>query len=422
MRYRLLAVIVGSMALLSCVDAGPRAPVRAPGGSRDPSGLAFLDSALRPYPDAASPGLIAVTDAATGRVATYDSALVVLVLLRSGRRDRAARVLQGLSALQREDGGLPFSFTLPAPDPGERYERTGAVAWVGYAAAEYLDAERGGPARDVALALAHRAAQYVLGHQVTRAGDPRDGLVRGGVGTFRYELAGDDVREVLEPGEVSWTAVEHNVDSYFFLRALARVTGTAAYDDAARRIAGALQERAWNGDEGQFWSGLDEGGPDPTLALDCASWGSILLDALAARARARTAFAVADGRYASQDPATGARGHVPYASGPLIADERLMRHFQPKLPAARWEDLRAVWPEGTAGVALAAWRAGRPDRARALLDALEPLRSADGSLPTATAEIPFVLDTRPSIGGTAWVALVRFELDRPPSKPTLWAP
>ena len=246
--------------------------------------------------------------------------------------------------------------------------------------------------------------------------------MRGGVGSFRYELAGDDVREVLEPGEISWTAVEHNVDSYFFLRALSRVTGSAAYADAARRIAGALQERAWNGDEGQFASGLDQSGPDPTLALDCASWGSILLDAVGARARARTAFAVADGRYASLDPGTGARGHVPYVFGALIGDERLMRHFQPKLPATRWEDLQAVWPEGSAGVALAAWRAGRPERARALLDALEPLRSADGSLPTATAEIPFVLDTRPSVAGTAWVALVRFELDRPPGSPTLWAP
>jgi len=32
-----------------------------------------------------------------------------------------------------------------------------------------------------------------------------------------------------------------------------------------------------------------------------------------------------------------------------------------------------------------------------------------------------VLDTRPSVAGTAWVFLVQFELDRT-DRPTLWAP
>src|SRR5579883_1257017 len=68
---------------------------------------ALIGRALRPWPAEGSNGLLAVTDSATGRLATYDSALVVLVLLRAGRRDVAARVLGGLSALQQEDGGLP---------------------------------------------------------------------------------------------------------------------------------------------------------------------------------------------------------------------------------------------------------------------------------------------------------------------------
>jgi hypothetical protein len=98
-----------------------------------------------------------------------------------------------------------------------------------------------------------------------------------------------------------------------------------------------------------------------------------------------------------------------------------MRHFASVVPAQTWERLDAVWPEGSAGVALAAWRTGHVDRARAILDALEPLRAPDGSLPTSTVDVPFVLDTRPSIAGTAWDLLVRFELDRA-DKPTLWAP
>jgi hypothetical protein len=65
---------------------------------------------------------------------------------------------------------------------------------------------------------------------------------------------------------------------------------------------------------------------------------------------------------------------------------------------------------------------GRLDRARSILDALEPLRAKDGSLPTSTVEIPFVFDRKPSIAGTAWVELVRFELGRPLGHPSFWAP
>jgi hypothetical protein len=412
----------GMLALvIACADGGNHRPVNAP--STTPGDQAsFLAGRVRPWPHADSSGALVVTDPRTGRVATYDSALVILALLRMGQRERAARVLRGLAALQGEDGRIPFSFTLPAPDPRQRYERAGAIAWIGYAAAEYLDAEKGGPARDVALTLAHRAAAYLLDHQVARPGDPRDGLVRGGTGTFRYELYGDVVREVLEPGEVSWASVEHNVDAYFFLRALARVTQTSAYASAAGRIASALLARAWSSADGQFVSGLGEDGPDGTLALDCAAWGSVLLGAVGDAARADTALAVADGRYASNDAASGARGHRPYARGPLLDDDRLLRHFAASLAATSWERLQAVWPEGSAGVALAAWRAGHIEHARAILDELEPLRSDEGSLPTSTTAVPFVLDTQPSVAATAWVALVRFELDRPLGSPTLWAP
>src|SRR3979411_3186844 len=110
------AVVTVSL-LLACAGGGAREPARAPGVAvRDATPV--LAGPLRPGPRNDSIGLLAVTDPSTGRVATYDSALVVLALLRIGQRDRAARVLQGLAALQGDDGGIPFSFTLPAPDPG----------------------------------------------------------------------------------------------------------------------------------------------------------------------------------------------------------------------------------------------------------------------------------------------------------------
>jgi hypothetical protein len=387
---------------------------------RPADATSFLVGSLRPWPHADSPGLLAVTDPAGGRVGPYDSALVVLALIRAGDRDRAGRIVHALSALQRPDGGLPFLFTLPAPDDARRYERSGAIAWVGYAAVEYLDAADGGDARADALTLAHRAAAYLIHRQLRKVGDPRDGLVLGGVGTVDYVTEGDSVRESYDPADVAWASVEHNVDAYFFLTALARVTDTPGYMDAARRIARALKERAWSADDGQLAQGIGELGPDTTSALDCASWGSVFLGNIGEGARAETAAAVADGRYASRDPRSGIRGHRPYATGPVIENVGLMRRFAGQLPAATWEHLGVVWPEGSAGVAFAELRAGHADRARAILDDLESLRSPDGSLPTATLEVPYTFDTSPGIASTAWVALVRFELERPAGRWTLW--
>jgi|CZKU01.1.fsa_nt_gi hypothetical protein len=422
MKLRVALLGLAAATTSAACTAGPaaRAPVA---GAAVGNATSFLVGSLRPWPDADSPGLLAISDPTTNRVASYDSALVALALLRAGERERAGRILLGLAHLQTSSGGIAFSFTLPGPDPARPFERAGAIAWVGYAAVDYLDASADEPAaaaRAAILALAHRAAGYLLERQVDRPGDPRDGLVLGGNGTIRYEAANEDVREVYDPGEVSWASVEHNVDTYFFLRALGRITGTRAYTDGAARIARALKSRAWSAASGQLVQGFGERGADEALALDCASWGSIFLGASGDRARADTALSIGDARYASHDPRSSARGHRPYAAGPLIENVGVRRHFAGKLPAQTWDRLDVVWPEGSAGVALAEWRAGHLDRAAAILDALEPLRANDGSLPTASVEVPFTFDTLPSVAGTAWVALVRFELARPEGHPTLW--
>ncbi|HXX66409.1 MAG TPA: hypothetical protein VEK07_04455 [Polyangiaceae bacterium] len=391
-----------------------------PGESHDP--LSFLESRLRPFPRSDSEGLLAVTDPEDGRIAIYDSALVVLVLIRAGERGRAARVLLGLLALQDEDGGLPFSFVPPASPDARRYQRSGAIAWVGYAAAEYLDADDQGPARPEVLRLATRAASYVLGHRLTRGGDARSGLVLGGEGTLRYTLEAGRIRETLEAGQVAWASVEHNIDAFFFLRALARASGEARYAAAADDIARALRTLAWNADDAQFVQGVGPGGIDGTHALDCASWGSVLLSATGDAVRAEQSLRAGDEGYASTAPLSDVRGHRPYRDGPLFDDPALAEYFGPRLASTRWEALDLVWPEGSAGVALAAVRLGHADRARAILDELEKLRSPDGSLPTATANVPFLLSRDPSVAATAWIDLLRFELQRPSDRPTLWVP
>jgi hypothetical protein len=168
---RLLGASLLALAM-GCAGERSRPAPKAAESRRAPraDATSFLVGSLRPWPRRDSPGLLAITDPATGRVGPYDSALVLLALLRAGDRHRAGRVLAGLAALQTVDGGLPFSFALPGPDPSRPYERSGTIAWVGYAAVEYLDAAAGGEARDEALALAHKAAGYLRHRQIDSAG------------------------------------------------------------------------------------------------------------------------------------------------------------------------------------------------------------------------------------------------------------
>ncbi len=397
--------------------SGPR-PLTAP--VPEGKALEYLRTTLIPYPTPDSHGRLALTDPIRKRLATYDSALLILVLMRYGFREEAGRVIEGLRAVQRADGSVPFSFTLPRPEDGIPYVRAGAVAWVGYAAAEYLDADRAGPVRAEAIALARGAATYVMERQVAKPDDPRDGLVLGGAGGFRYEVDEKGrLRERLELEDIEWASVEHNIDAFFFLRALARVTGEAPYRDAAARIAKAVA-RTWNGSAGQLARGVTTAGPDDVFTLDCAAWGSVLLGGVGERQRAETSASVADASFDARDERTSARGHRAQLTGAVLESVLLQRELGAKLAANDWSNLKAIWPEGSAGVALAAWRAGRTSRAGSILAALEPLRAPNGSLPTSTLDVPYLFDTRPSIAGTAWVELVRFELGREPGHPTFW--
>ncbi len=388
-------------------------------------GVAGVDSwlaqTLVAWPSPSGALLLAVTAPAQRRISAYDNALVALYLTRTARRAEAGRLLAAWAGLQAADGSVPFSFVLPAPDPSATYVRSGAAAWLGYAAVDYLDAAPDGPERDAIVRLAHRLAAYLLAHQVTAPGDPRDGLLRGGAGTFRYDVANRNVRESFVPGELDWASTEHNIDAFFFFGRLARLVGRSEYEHAAQRIGAALLARAWMSDGGQLARGIGPSGVDAQFALDCASWGALFLLSIGERAKADTALAVAAGRYASADPKTGASGHRPYAHAPLLANRNLAQHYADKVPVNEWDRVDAVWPEGTAGVALAAWRLGDRQSAERYLQRLEPLRTSDGWLPTLTREVPFEFDTHPSVAATVWVELVRLELARPPQAQTFLA-
>lgn len=418
--YALTLSAVGMSLLCACAGSSAiRTGTDTAAGARRDDTREFLLGLVRPWPPSTGEHSLAVSSEVSQRVSSYDNALLALYLLRHGDRPLAGAILSALATLQREDGAIPFTFKWPLPEPGNNYVRTGAVAWVGYAAVEYLDADRGGPARDRVVGLAHRIANFLIARQVTSDGDPRDGLVLGGEGAFRLEVEAGQLRERYTAGPIEWASTEHNVDAYFFLRDFAKLTGDPRFQRAADRIRDALVARGFMAAAGQLVQGFGQTGLDPAYALDCASWGSLFLLAAGEPIRAETSLAAAEWRYRSQEPATGIFGHRPYAHAVIIENRALAEHFRGALSANNWDDVQGVWPEGSAGVALAALRLGRRDRAQEILSALERLRTPSGGLQTFTAELPLDFDTLPSIAGTVWIELVRYELEHAETE-TLW--
>ena len=413
--------VVSSVSVEACASTPPQ--LRAADGqpvrlAAEP--YAFVSGLIRPWPPGSQEHALAVSSAVTQRVSTYDNALLALYLLRRGERERASSILLALAALQRPDGSLPFTFPWPAPEASQIYLRSGAIAWVGYAAVEYLNAESGGPERERITALAHRVAHYLIAQQASSP-ETLSGLVLGGFGRYALEAESDgNLRERYLPEPVAWASTEHNLDAFFFLRDLGALTDNGQYMRAATRIRDALLARGWNPAAGQLARGFNAAGVDAAYALDCASWGALFLLAAGDRIRAETALGAAEVRYASTHGTV--HGHRPYAHAPLFENRALAEQLRARLPALEWDELEAVWAEGSAGVALAALRLGRAARAQAILESLEPLRAADGGMPTFTVEIPSEMDTAPSLAGTLWIELVRFELARDRDQPTLWRP
>ena len=413
-RSRLLALAI--LLLLPSCSPPKVAPVP------NKSGFDFLLGSLFPWPSDAAPTRLVRVNPTSSRVAIYDNALVSLVLDRFGHHELAGRILGSLARLQRSDGAIPFSFDLAESSDPPPYVRSGALAWVGYAATDYLDAERGGEGRDEITRMAHRIAAYLLRHQVHAAGDFRDGLITGGEGDLSYDVSATGPEERLVPVEIGWASIEHNIDAFFFLRALARTTEQVEYSEAAALIARALLARSWDEKAGQLRGGLEAHAVDDVLPLDSASWGAVFLIAAGDRVRAERALTTALTDFASRDPRTGARGHKPYAQGEILADASLAAFYASSPGHNSWVSVSAVWPEGSAGVALAAVRLGQRERAIAILAELERLREPSGALPMMTMEVPFAFDTRPSIAATAWVELMREEAKSDEAEASLWRP
>lgn len=183
----------------------------------------------------------------------YDDALGVLVYCRTGEKDKARRILAELASRQGKDGAINF-FYFTDNRATERYIRSGSLAWVGYAAAVY-QLSFSDPSFQP---MAEKIAAYLLELR------GEDGLVRGGEGTY---LPGGG----FKPGPVEWAAAEHNIDTCFFLQALAKATGKSSYAREEQKVGQALEKVLWLPKEGRLRTGTGEDRP----ALDVVSWGGL---------------------------------------------------------------------------------------------------------------------------------------------------
>ncbi|HEX3031896.1 MAG TPA: hypothetical protein VHS59_06595 [Bacillota bacterium] len=182
----------------------------------------------------------------------YDDALGILAFTLEGDQKAAAAVLTNLQQRQNKEGSLNFFYST-SNKPVERYVRSGALAWVGYAAACYRR-EFGDPSFD---GFTDKIADYLCQKGAAT------GKVSGGEGSY----AGGK----YSGGSVEWYSTEHNIDTYFFFRELGRTRGSKQYSAVADRLAITLQKEFWN-EEGKYFQ---IGSNDRNCTLDTITWGGL---------------------------------------------------------------------------------------------------------------------------------------------------
>lgn len=325
-----------------------------------------------------------------GRSYVYDDALAMLVHLAEGHPERALPIGRTLVSLRNPDGTIGFSFDFAASAfVDSRYVRAGTVAWTGYALATY-DRITG---THTFTADARQFADALLASRVVSPGDPRDGLVLAGRGLWRDHYRVFDAKFVAD-----FAVTEHQIDTYFLLRALDALE-PGPYGAAADALAAATLRALWRDDEGMFATAIGPQGLAKGRALDAGgAWGAMFLLAIGDTDRARRSLAATRTRFAIT--VDDVAGFAPY-DGPVDDHEGL--------------DLsRTFFAEGTASMAVLSLRMGDSAAARALHGTLSRLSTAHGgAVPYAFPESPDFPNV-PAVAPTAWLRLLERELQSGP--------
>lgn len=366
-----------------------------------------------------------------GRSFVYDDALGAIALTMLGRYREAEYLMNALQHLVRSDGSLWFACNTQNSWPGEADHdgaiiRSGSVAWVGYAFTYYVGARvreaslfaQKDPLGIEYLRTARAIAAYLRANQVRDPGDPRFGLVTGGLGSSQVALdTSSRPQEIYSAARVRWVSMEHNLDSWFFLRDLARLTSDSDLAAAAEMIRASVTA-LWSEKDGQFLQGIrDDGTPDVELPLDGASWGALYLLAQGRDREAKRCIEAMQGRFSSE--LNGLAGYRPYGPARVYTDERVNGFFFPSDPGERWQDLPFIWGEGSLGAAAALIRAGDRDGGLKVIDSIRKL-ALNGGLRYASSAVAYQFTDYPSVASTSWFIIAVEILRGAPAAGRFW--
>lgn len=322
----------------------------------------------------------------------YDDALGVFHALGRGDTDTASSLGNTLVALCMPDDTVGFSFEAASPSfYNAGYVRAGSVAWTAYALAR-LAGERGEPY----LEASTRLARGLWGGVHETPGDARRGLVPAGRGRW-----GPGHRAFFPDYVADYCVTEHQIDTYFLFRELARVTGRRAWAGRAERLGDSMMKRLWIEPEGRFCVGASARGPNEELGLDAAgAWGTLFLIARGDVDRAQRCLRFTRDRFRTR--VRGIDGFAPYAGA---VSDYPGRDFS-----------RTLFTEGTASVGVALARLGFDQDARKLAGALRGLaRRESGGVPYALPGGPD-FPALPAVSPTIWLEFLEGELGGVPSK------
>jgi len=353
----------------------------------------------------------------SGRSYIYDNALAVIAFTMTKHYQQAESILLALNRLTTKEGTLWFGYNTQNSWPSQKdhegaTQRTGATAWVGYSIVYYLQKrleENENFLLEDSLAkkflqFSEKIANFLIRKQILDKNDLRYGLITGGFATYNLKLSSDSksITEEYIGNPVKWVSSEHNIDAYFFLRDLGRITNKSIYKISSTLIRTELL-RIWDPNSGQFFRGIKESQTiDRYLPLDAASWGAIFLMAIGDHQKAKISLAATGQFYSSSGKSL--KGYAPYFKESVYENAQINNHYYQQTPNMTWNKLRLVWGEGSLGVAAAFAKSGDRSKAHMIIEDIKALEVA-GGIRYASKEIPFRFNTFPSVASTAWLII-----------------
>ncbi len=325
---------------------------------------------------------------------SYDQALALQTALVMDDPVTARTLAQGLMALQTTSGAQAGGFLSSAPQSnpagGEPIYRTGNTAMSVYSLLSYLRAGYGSHGERLAVeSAAELGVDWLLRQQLPSG--PMAGLLTGGWGQVGSTT--------VDPSErLLFASTEHNLDAWHALSLAVGVLGCHQCVTAEESLRASIMNVLLDPGGAGFSQGMRPEGRDTVDPLDVNSWGAIFLDATG---QSGLAGAVLDHTAAFQIEDASISGYLAFRPQPAIPD-----------PA------RAVWFEGSFGVALASARHGDVTLYRDTMTALGVAQRSDGSFPVATTEdTDRGFSTASGVAPTTWFILA----NRPDHPFSLWS-